>query len=361
MSICEGAVRRILPRRWLVCAVTACALGAGMLASCTPGAAGASSASAAHPLVVYSSEGYGEVVAEYFRQKTGIPVQVVTNKLSTLSALVQSTKSHPQWGVFWTDGPTVMASMDGQHLLVKNLHPTVTWNSLGLAAVPKDKSFVPTGVTLTSALLYTKNAVTTPPTTWAQLLDPQWKGEIGITTPKKVGSTYPFIAGMIAQVAGTNGITKGEQYFSKLKANGLKVFATTGQTIQALTKGRVKLALLQSSVAVGQQHTNPNLAVAYLPSVTVLPSTIAVDAKASKQEKAEAQEFIDYVLSPTGQKDMQAGTKSDESNYYPVTSGTRALPTLPDISTIKTRSITPYVWAKRQAAITAWFVKHVTK
>ena len=166
---------------------------------------------------------------------------------------------------------------------------------------------------------------------------------------------------MIAQVAGTNGVTKGEKYFSRLKANDLKVFTTTGQTIKALTDGKIKLALLQSSVAIGEQKTNPNLAVAYLPSVTVLPSTIAIDAKASKQEKTEAQKFIDYVLSPTGQKAMQAGTKADESNYYPVTAGTQPLPTLPAISSIKTRNITPYVWAPRQAAITAWFVKHVTK
>ncbi len=357
----EGAVRPILPHRWLARAGTACVFGVGLLAACTPGVAGAASTAAAHPLVVYSSEGYDAVVAQYFRQRTGIPVQLVTDKLGTLAARIQATKSRPQWGVFWADGPTVMASLDGQHLLVKNLHPTASLNALGLAAVPRDKSFVPTGVTLTAALLYTKNVVTTPPTAWSQLLGSQWKGEIGITTPKMVGSDYPFIAGMITQVAGTNGVAKGEQYFSRLKANGLNVYTTTGQTIHALTSGKIKLALVQSSAAVGAQQTIPNLAVAYLPSVTVLPSSIAVDAKASKQVRAEAQRFINFVLSPTGQKAMQAGTEQADSNYYPVTTSTQPLPILPALSTIKVRSITPYVWAPRQAAITAWFVKHVTK
>ena len=242
-----------------------------MLAACTPGAAGAASTATAHPLVVYSSEGYDAVVAQYFRQRTGIPVQLVTDKLDTLASRIQATKSHPQWGVFWADGPTVMASLDGQHLLVKNLHPTASLNALGLATVPKDKSFIPTGVTLTAALLYTKNVVTTPPTSWLQLLDPQWRGEIGITTPKKIDSDYPFIAGMITQVAGTNGVAKGERFFSQLKAKGLNVYTTTGQTIHTLTTGKIKLALVQSSAAVGAQHTDPSLAVAYLPSVTASP------------------------------------------------------------------------------------------
>ncbi len=356
-----GAVRPILPHRWLARAVTACAFGAGLFTACTPGGAGAASTATAHPLVVYSSEGYDAVVAQYFRQRTGIPVQLVTDKLDTLASRIQATKSRPQWGILWADGPTVMASLDGQHLLVKNLHPTASLNALGLAAVPKDKSFIPTGVTLTAALLYTKNVVTTPPTSWLQLLDPQWRGEIGITTPKKIDSDYPFIAGMITQVAGTNGVAKGERFFSQLKAKGLNVYTTTGQTIHALTTGKIKLALVQSSAAVGAQHTDPSLAVAYLPSVTVLPSSIAVDAKASKQVRAEAKRFMNFVLSPTGQKAMQAGTKQADSNYYPVTAGTAPLPTLPAISTIKVRSITPYVWAPRQAAITAWFVKHVTK
>ena len=197
---------------------------------------------------------------------------------------------------------------------------------LGLPPFPKDKSFVPTGVTLTAAVLYTKNVVTSPPTTWAQLLDPQWKGQIGITTPKKVGSVYPFIAGMISQLGGTKGVAKGERFFSQLKAKGLNVYTTTGQTIHALTTGKIKLALVQSSAAVGAQHTDPSLAVAYLPWVTVLPSSIAVDAKASKQVRAEAKRFMNFVLSPTGQKAMQAGTKQADSNYYPVTAGTARFP-----------------------------------
>ncbi len=355
--------RAVRPRRRtaLAAALVAGALGTALL-GVPP--AGAAHKPAKHPppaLVVYSSEGYDTLVVHDFETKTGIPVHLVTKPLGRLAAQVQATRSDPTWGVLWTDGPTVMAALDAEHLLVTHLAPTASWNALGLQALPKDRSFVPTGITLTAALLYTTTVVSSPPTSWLQLLQPQWKGQVAMTTPAQVGSTYPFLAGMIAQVAGTKGVAKGEKYFSRLKANGLVVHPTTGQTVQAVTTGKVKLALLQSSVAVGAQHLDPKLAVSYLPSVTVLPSTIAVDAKAPKKVRAEAERFIDYVLSPPGQNAMQAGTRYDESNYYPVVNGVQSLSNLPYFTTIPTRSITPYVWAKRQAAITAWFVQHVAK
>ncbi|MGO9455667.1 MAG: ABC transporter substrate-binding protein [Acidimicrobiales bacterium] len=355
--------RAVRPRRRtaLMAALATGALGAALLTAPPAGAAQQLHKSSAPPLVVYSSEGYDTLVVRDFETKTGIPVHLETKPLASLAAQIQSTMSDPTWGVVWTDGPTVLATLDDEHLLVTHLKPTAAWNALGKRALPKDRSFVPTGVTLAAALLYTKTVVTSPPTSWRQLLQPKWKGQIAMTTPAQVGSTYPFLAGLIAQAGGTKDVAKGEKYFTRLKANGLVVHPSTGQTVQAVTSGKTELALLQSSVAVGAQHLDPKLAVSYLPSVTILPSTVAVDAKAPKKERTEAEKFIDYVLSQPGQNAMQAGTRYDESNYYPVVNGVQSVANLPYIGTIPTTSITPYVWAKRQTAITAWFVQHVAK
>jgi len=341
-------------------ALAVAALGTGLLAGQPASAASHHHATKPVPLEVYSSEGYDALVVHDFEAETGIPVHLETKPLKTLTAEVQSTKSNPHWGVLWVDGPTAMATLDGEHLLVKHLKTTASLNALGLHALPKDKSFVPTGVTFTAALLYSTKAVSLPPTTFAQLLLPQWKGQIAMTTPKQVAATYPFIAGQIAQVGGTKGVAKGEAYFTALKKNGLVVYPTTGQTIQAVSSGKVKAALLQSSVAVGAEHVDPTLGVTYLHTVTVLPSTIAVDAKATKKQRAEGAKFINYVLSASGQNAMQAGTRYDESNYYPVVDNVQPLAGLPSTGAIPSKRITPYVWAKRQAAITAWFVKHIT-
>lgn len=345
--------------RRLGCIVAATALGAGVFTQLP--AQALSAATAPPPLVVYSAEGYDAAVVHAFHVRTGITVRLDTNTIGTLVTQIEATKKHPAWGVFWADGPTVMARFDAQHLLVRGLGPTVHWNAVGKEVIPKDKSFLPTGVTLTAALLYTKTVVADPPTTWDDLFSSTWKGAVGMPTPTKAGSIYPFIAGTISDVGGRNGIAKGEQFFTRLKADGLVVRTTTSDTLQALTKGQIKLALLQSSAAVGAQRSNSNLAIAYLPPVTVLPSTIAVDSKVSKQEQAEAKEFVAFVLSPTGQQEMKASTPQNDSNFYPVVTGVQPLATLPQLSSIETDSITPYVWGPRQAAITTWFVKHVAK
>ena len=45
----------------------------------------------------------------------------------------------------------------------------------------------------------------------------------------------------------------------------------------------------------------------YLNPVTLLPSAIGIDAKAPAAERSEAEKFIEFVLSPAGQKVMQSG------------------------------------------------------
>jgi iron(III) transport system substrate-binding protein len=83
--------------------------------------------------------------------------------------------------------------------------------------------------------------VAKPPSTWAQLLLPQWKGAVGMNDPAQSGPTFPFIAGMMYHLGG---IAQGEQFFTKLKANDLVVNPTNGPTLNALTSGQIKLALV---------------------------------------------------------------------------------------------------------------------
>jgi iron(III) transport system substrate-binding protein len=136
-----------------------------------------------------------------------------------------------------------------------------------------------------AALAYNKTKVTTPPTTWQELLAPQWKGQVGMNDPAQSGPTFPFIAGMMNYLGG---VGAGESYFSKLKANGLVIHPTNGPTLQALTSGQINLALVQSSAAIGAAIGAKNLGIAYLNPVTLLPSAIGIDAKAPAAEQAEA-------------------------------------------------------------------------
>jgi iron(III) transport system substrate-binding protein len=306
-------------------------------------------------LIVYSSEGFDAGAVRAFEKATGIDAQLYTSTTSDLVKLVRGHK-HSAWGVLWVDGTTALAPLDHQHLLLRNLAGGATWNSLGAHAVPKDKSYLPTGVTLAEALVYTSKVVTSPPTSWKQLLGPSWHGQVVMSNPDRSGSSYPFIAGVMSQLGG---VSKGEKYFSSLKANGLSVVTTNDEGLQDVLDHAAKLALVQSNAAVGATIKNPTLRVAYLPKVTEMGTDIAVNAKASPKMKQEAKAFVKFILSATGQAELQKATLADASEYYPVVQGVNALSTVTPITAVKAEMIDPYVWGPRQSSIDAWFERHV--
>jgi iron(III) transport system substrate-binding protein len=338
----------------------ALAIGAVAVSGCSSsGASSAGSASTAKvTLVVYSAQGYDKAMTAAFTKATGITVKLDDNSTGPLLTQIYASKNNPNWGLLWVDGATAFAGLDQAGLLVKGFEPKVSWNSLGTQSVPADKSYTPTGVTLVAAVVYNKTKVTDPPSNWQQLLTSQWKGEVGMNDPSQSGPTYPFIAGMMNYMGGVN---QGESFYTKLKANGLIIHPTNGPTLQALTSGQIKLALVQSSAGVGAVLGDKQLAVKYLNPATILPSAIGIDAKAPAAERAEAEKFVEFVLSPAGQKVMQSGDPTGDSLYYPVLQGVNPLPALPSLSSVQTQTINPYTWGQQESTINTWFDSNIVK
>ena len=331
-------------------------------AGSSPAAAASSSASAsgpAVPLVVYSAQGYDKVTTEAFTKATGIPVKLDDNSTGPLLTQIEASKNNPNWGLLWVDGATAFAGLDQQGLLMKNVVPSdVTYNALGTASVPADKSYAPAGVTMVMAVVYNKAKVPNPPKTWQDLLSPQFKGQVGMNDPSQSGPTFPYIAGMMSYLGG---VSAGESYFTKLKANGLIIHPTNGPTLQALTSGQINLALVQSSAGVGAVLQDKNLGITYFKGTTLLPSAIGIDAKASPQVQAEAEKFIEYVLSPAGQKVMQTGDPTGDSLYYPVINGVSALSAVPALPGGVTQSIDPYKWGPQEGTVNTWFDSNIVR
>ena len=343
-------------------AITATVLAAGCSAGSSSSSAsttsGTSGGSGKVPLVVYSAQGYDKAMTTAFQKATGIPVKLDDNSTGPLLTQIEASRNNPNWGLLWVDGSTAFAGLDTQGLLLKGFEPSVTWDSLGTASVPSDKSYVPTGVTLAGALAYNKTKVKNPPTSWQSLLSPQWKGKIGMDDPSQSGPTYPLIAGMMNYLGGVNA---GESYFSKLKSAGLIIHPTNGPTLQALTSGQIDVALVQSSAATGATFTSKEIGVEYLNPVTILPSAIGIDAKASPQVQKEAEQFANFVLSPEGQKVMQSGDPTGDSLYYPVVTGVKPLPSLPSLGSTKTQTINPYTWGPQEGTINTWFDSNIVR
>jgi iron(III) transport system substrate-binding protein len=328
----------------------------------TSSSAAASSSSSAStavvPLVVYSAQGYDSAMTKAFTKATGIPVKLDDNSTGPLLTQIEASKNNPNWGLLWVDGATAFAGLDTQGLLLKGFEPNVTFDSLGTASMPSDKSYTPTGVTLMGIVAYNKTKVPNPPATWQALLSSTWKGQVGMNDPSQSGPTFPLIAGVMNYLGG---VSAGEQYFSTLKSNGLVIHPTNGPTLQALTSGQINLALVQSSAAIGATFTDKTIGIKYLSPATLLPSAIGIDAKAPAAEQAEAEKFIEFVLSPAGQQVMQTGDPTGDSLYYPVVQGVNPLSSLPSLASVKTQTINPYTWGPQEATINTWFDSNIVR
>jgi len=315
------------------------------------------------PLIIYAAEGYDQVAADAFTKATGIKTVLHDDSTGPLLAKVSAEKSNPQFGVLWVDGATAFAALDKQGQLLPYT-PKATFTTAGRSVIPADHSYIPTGLTTMAALIYNSAKVTTLPKSYNDLLKPKYKGQIGMNDPNQSGPTFPFIAGLMNQFGGKS-VTAGESFLSKLKANGLVVNNTNGDTLHALETGVINMGLIQSSAAQGEVLKLKIKPVAgfapkvlYLAKSTLLPSVIGIDKGATATVQAEAKKFIDYVLSPAGQAVMQTGDPQGDSLYWPIIRGVSPLAgagTLP----ASYQSIDPYFWGPLEGQVNTWFTKKI--
>jgi iron(III) transport system substrate-binding protein len=330
----------------------------GSVGSTPPAADAGTSAAARTALVVYSAQGYDGPVTKAFTKATGIPVKLVDDSTGPLLTKVAAEKNNPQWGLLWVDGDTAFAALDKQGQLLPYT-ATTALNAAGQALVPADHSYVPVSTTVMAALIYNAAKAPAVPRSYQELLDPRYRALVGMNDPSQSGPTFPFVAGLMNQLGGqAGGVAAGKAYLNKLKANGLHVFPTNGDTLHALETGQISYGLIQSSAATGEVVKVKKSAafepkVVYLPTTTLLPGVIGIDKAAPAAVQDEAKKFVEYVLSPAGQQAMLTGDASGDSLYWPVVDSVQANSALGAIPAHQ--KINPYFWGPQEADINTFF------
>jgi iron(III) transport system substrate-binding protein len=154
------------------------------------------------------------------------------------------------------------------------------------------------------------------------------------------------------------GIPQMESYTSRLVQGGTKIYNAPADELNAIKQGIIDVAVAQSSYGIGVEETNPDMKVAYPTYVTPVPSVLAIDAKAPVAVQAEAKKFVQYVLSPAGQKAMQSGDPHGDSLFWPVLQGENPLPVVPSPSTIPAKILNPVTWGAQENTVDQWFTSH---
>lgn len=161
---------------------------------CALGAAG--TAQAQKKLVVYSANDstLNDLVFGAFAKETGIQVEPVAAGSGVLVRRLQSEKARPQGDILWGVSRSLLetnrnlfeaySSKNKDVTPVEYRDPNDLWigNNLHLLVILQNTKLVPEGQ---------------GPKSWADLLDPKWKGKIAFTDPANSGSAFQTVTMLV--------------------------------------------------------------------------------------------------------------------------------------------------------------------
>src|SRR3954447_21948636 len=170
---------------------------------------------AAQKVIVYTSNdsNLNRFVFDAFKKETGIEVEGVEAGSGVVFRRVASERDRPLGDIVWGVSRTLLRANKAL------LAPYASKNKVTVPAHFRDPDdhWIGTNVHLLVILQNTKLIPTDAgPKSWADLLDPQWKGKVAFTDPANSGSAYSNLT-MLAQLWGPG--DAGWEKVTRLLAN----------------------------------------------------------------------------------------------------------------------------------------------
>jgi iron(III) transport system substrate-binding protein len=251
---------------------------------------------------VYTALTEGELPTYFseFQKDTGIKVEYVRLSAGELLTRVTAEKNNPQASV-WFGGSydNFIAAIKADVLdkyqspELKNI-PKVYWDSNGIA-----NPFYVGAICFACNKDWFKKKGLAYPTSWQDLLKPEFKGQVSIAHPSTSGTAYTVLA-TIVQLMGEDAAWK---YFTALNQN-IRQYTKAGAT--------VPMDVGLGEAAIGITFSHDALAPAYqgYPVELSFPKEgtgyeigcIGLIKGGPAKEQANAKRFIDWILSKRGQE-----------------------------------------------------------
>jgi iron(III) transport system substrate-binding protein len=253
-------------------------------------------------VVVYSSldREFAEPVLKAYAKQTGVDVapkfDVESTKTVGLTNLIVAEASRPRCDLFWNNEILNTLRLKEKGLLAP-FRPSHAGDLPGTFKA-KDGTWYGFAARARILLVNTKLvAEAARPKGINDLLDPKWKGQIGIAKPL-FGTTATQAACLFAAW----GEEKAKKYFRDLKANGVQVLSGNKQVATAVGSGQVAFGLTDTDDAMGEVEAGSPVAIIYPDrepgglGTLFIPNTIAILKGSPNPEAAQA--LADHLLSP---------------------------------------------------------------
>lgn len=292
-----------------------------------------STQNAARTVTVYVSTDrvFSEPVLREYERRSAVTVNAVYDteetKSTGLANRLLAEKARPQADVFWSNEPVRTLVLKSRDVLASYRSPSAE----GIPAALLDPDGYWTGFSARIRVIaYNTKTVTLKdaPQSIFDLADPKWKGQVAMADPR-FGSTSFHVAALYA-LAGDD---KMDDFFRRLKANGVRIVEGNSVVRDLVARGEVKTGLTDTDdVNVAIENGQPVGMV--LPDreglgVPVMPNMVSLIAGAPHPE--EARKLIDYLLSA----DVERQLAQSEAVQIPLHAGVPGPKNIPAIETFK--------------------------
>jgi iron(III) transport system substrate-binding protein len=270
-------------------------------------------------------------MARGFEEETGITVDMTRKSSGEIYAQVKAEAANPKGDVWWagTGDPHLQAAQEElteqyESPLMGELHD---W------AVKQAEAGAHRTVGVYSGALgfgYNKDLLAKAglpePKCWADLVKPEFKGQIQVANPNSSGTAYTMLATLVQLM----GEEEAFDYLKALHANVNQYTKSGSAPIKAAGLGETTIGIVFMHDAVAQ-------AAAGFPIVPVAPcegtgyeiGSMSIIAGARNED--EAKKFYDWALTA----DVQSRAQTVKSFQLPSNKNATQSPLAPDLSTIK--------------------------
>lgn len=311
------------------------------LAACGAPPAASPTAPAAEPaaaqpageqkLVVYSgrSESLVAPLFEQFSEATGIAVEARYGDTAELASTILEEGANSPADIFFAQDAGALGALDAAGMLAKLPEAT-----LG-AVEPRFRSSEGDWVGVSGrarVVVYNTEKLQESdlPASITGFVAPEWQGRMGWAPTN--GSFQAFVTAMREQL----GEDAAKAWLEGMLANETKTYERNAAIVQAVAAGEIDVGFVNHYYLYQlQKESGDTLAAAnYYPlegDVGALVNIAGAGILTGAQNAGAAQEFLDYLLSETGQQYF-----AEQTFEYPLASGVPADPRLKPLAEIQT-------------------------
>jgi iron(III) transport system substrate-binding protein len=274
---------------------------------------------------------FSEPILREYEKRTGVRVNTVYDteetKSTGLANRLIAEQARPQADVFWSNEPVRTLVLKSRRVLA----PYRSSSAEGIPAALVDPEGYWTGFSARIRVIaYNTTLVQAAeaPQSIFDLADPEWRGQVAMADPR-FGSTSFHVAALYAMA----GDAKMDDFFRRLKANGVRIVDGNSVVRDLVARGEVKIGLTDTDdVNVAIEDGQPIAMV--LPDaaglgVPVMPNMVSLIADGPHPE--EGRQLIDYLLSA----DVERQLAQSQAVQIPLHAGVQGPKNIPAIETFK--------------------------